>query len=185
MWGGVDSNVKKEYLWCALRIRSNSEKKVLEYLTRTRYEVYIPSYEVKRQWSDRLKLVTVPLFPGYAFCRVDPTHYLPVLQAPGVIEVIAAGGRILPVSERELAAVRQTLASGLEVSPWPYLKKGTVVRVEYGPLKGVEGYILRSEKRHRIVLSISLLQRSIAVELDGAWVRPLDRAWPQQIAVSK
>lgn len=161
----------------AVRVRSNFERKSELYLSAAGFETCLPTYRVRKQWSDRIKDVQVPLFPGYVFCRFDPTRLLPILSAPGVVQVVGIGKTPIPITEEEIASVKKTLSSGCFMTPWPYLRAGTRVTIEYGPLKGVEGVFVGFNKKHRIVLTISLLQRSVAAEIDPEWVRPCSKNW--------
>lgn len=134
------------------------------------YDPFLPSYKVQRRWSDRTKETELPLFPGYVFCRLDPANRLPVLTATGVVGIVGIGKTPQPIEEREIEAIRAVIESGLASRPWPFIHRGDRVRVEYGPLRGVEGYVTSADDGERLVVSVTLLQRSIAVELDPAWV---------------
>jgi transcription antitermination factor NusG len=118
----------------------------------------------------------LPLFPGYVFCQLNPLNRLPILSIPGVVCVVGIGRTPVPVDETEIAAIRAAVKSGLPSQPWSYLQVGHRVRIEYGPLRGAEGILLGFGKDQRLVLSVSLLQRSVAVEVDEAWIMPM----PQQ-----
>jgi transcription antitermination factor NusG len=138
------------------------------------YEKFLPLYRSRRQWSDRVKEVELPLFPGYLFCRFDLRHTLmPILTTPGVINIVGAGKTPLPVADEEIESIRAILRAGLAVEPWPRLAVGSKVYIERGPLAGIEGIIMNLDKGHRLVVSVSLLQRSVAVEIDRAWARPV------------
>jgi len=156
--------------WFALQIRSRYEKIAASLLCGKGYELFLPSYKSRRRWSDRIKELEVPLFPGYLFCRFNPLDRLPILVTPGVIQVVGTGKSPVPVDDAEIAALQTAVQSGLPRQPWPFLQIGQRVRVECGPLCGLEGILLDFKGRHRLVLSVTLLQRSVAVEVDGAWV---------------
>jgi transcription antitermination factor NusG len=162
-----------QFPWYAVRVRSNAEKIVHEALTSKKYESFLPTYRSRRRWSDRIKESDAPLFPGYTFCRFDASKRLPILMTPGVVSIISSSQGPIEVDERELASVRSMILSGRLVSPWPFLRQGQFVLVEQGPLTGVEGIIVRFKNQYRLVVSMSLLQRSVAVEIDRAWVRPI------------
>jgi transcription antitermination factor NusG len=98
---------------------------------------------------------------------------LPVLTTPGVIGIVGAGKIPLPVAEKEIEAVRSILSSGLAAQPWPFLRVGAPVHIEHGPLRGLEGIVTSTDKVQRLVVSVTLLQRSVAVEIDSDWARPL------------
>jgi transcription antitermination factor NusG len=162
--------------WFALQTRCRYESFVAKQLRHKGYEILLPSYECRRRWSDRIKELELPLFPGYVFCRFNPLDRLPILVTPGVVRVVGFGKDPVPVDDSEIAAIQIVAQSGLPRQPWPFLQIGQKVRVECGPLCGLEGIFMDFKGRHRLVLSVTLLQRSVAVEMDGAWVIPI----PQQ-----
>lgn len=127
-------------------------------------------YKSVRQWSDRLKEVQQPLFPSYLFCRFDYQDRRAVVMTSGVLQVVGNGRTAIPVADEEIAAIQTAVVSGLSHQPWPYIEVGERVRINYGSLRGLEGILINFKGGHRVVLSISLLQRSVAVEVDLAWV---------------
>lgn len=163
--------------WYALQARAGMEKIASAGLCGKGYEVFLPLYPVQRRWSDRVKEVEVPLFPGYLFCRFDPLDRLvPVLTTPSVSRIVSAGRIPIPVVEEELEAIRRIVQSGLAAEPWPFLRAGCHIAIERGPLAGLEGVLTRVAGGHRLVVSVSLLQRSVAVQVDHAWVRDIGSA---------
>ena len=164
---------KMNYPWFALQVRSRYESLVAAHLGGRGYEWFLPLYESRRRWSDRIEEIEQPLFPGYVFCRLDPFNRLPILTTPGVFQIVGAGKTPLPIDASEIAAIQATIKSGLPSQPWPFLQIGQTVRIEDGPLRGLEGILLESRGHHRLVLSVTLLQRSIAVQLEAASVRPV------------
>ena len=164
------------YPWFALRVRSRYENTVATFLGGKGYEWFLPLYKSRRAWSDRIKEIQLPLFPGYVFCRFDLQRRLPILTTPGVVSVVGIGRCPVPIDDAEIAAIQTSVRSGLSSRPWPFLEIGQRVRVEYGPLCGLEGILLDFKGQRRLVLSVTLLQRSVAVEVDGAWVMAI----PQQ-----
>jgi len=137
------------------------------------FECFLPLYKSIRRWSDRLKELEQPLFPGYLFCRFDFQNRRPILMTPGVQQIVGVGRTAIPVEESELESIRKVLASELPNHPWPYLQIGERVRVNYGSLNNLEGILINFKGSHRIVLSVTLLQRSVAMEIDLAWVTPV------------
>lgn len=176
--------------WYAVRVRSQHEDMVARHLRVRGMETFLPMYRAKHKWSDRFKEVNEPLFPGYVFCQLDPTNRLPVLTVPGVVYLVGTGKKPVPIDENEISAIHQAVSSGLSTHPTAFLEIGHKVRIEYGPLCGIEGILLGFKGHQRIVLSITLLQRSVAVEIDSEWVRALspkqrssaNRPVPQGIA---
>jgi transcription antitermination factor NusG len=160
--------------WYALQVQSRLANVASATLRGKGYEEYLPVYRSRRRWSDRVKEVELPLFPGYLFCRLDPRdRLLPILTTPGVIGIVGAGKMPLPVADEEIEAVRSILGSGLAAQPWPFLRAGTRVQIQHGPLRGLEGVITSTDKVNRLIVSVTLLQRSVAVEIDCDWARPI------------
>jgi len=137
------------------------------------YEEFAPSHKAERHWSDRKKEIDQFLFPGYVFCRFNPHNRLPVLTAPGVVDVVGWGKIPAPIPDEEIERVRRMVQSGLLVSPWPYLELGQAVLIEHGPLAGMEGILAEVKGRCRLVVSINLLKRSISAEVERSCVRPV------------
>lgn len=165
-----------QWPWYALQVRSKREAMVASHLESQGYEYFLPVYKSTRRWSDRMKEIEQPLFPGYLFSRFDFQNRRPLLMTPGVQQIVGVGHTPIPVEENELESIRQALASGLPNQPWPYLQIGQRVRVTYGSLNSLEGILIHFKGSHRIVLSMTLLQRSVAVEIDLAWVTPVGEA---------
>jgi len=162
------------YPWFALRVKSRSEKIVSTIARHKGFEEFLPLYQSRRRWSDRFKSVELPLFPGYVFCRLNPEFRLPLLTIPGVMSFVGIGKVPVPIEDAEIAAIRATAGAGLAAEPYPFLEVGHRVRLAEGPLAGLEGLLVEVRKQQRLVVSVSMLKRSIAVEIDRHWVRPLD-----------
>lgn len=167
------SGIQQPYPWFALHVSPGREKFVAAHLRSRGYTEFLPLYRTRRAWSDRIKELHLALFPGYLFCRFDPDNRLPVLSTPRVHLIVGVGKTPVPVDESEIRAVQLICNSGLGPSPWPYLQMGQRVRIEDGPLFGVEGILLAVKNSHRLVVSVTLLQRSVAVEIDQRWARPV------------
>src|SRR5712664_1801490 len=161
------------YPWYALRVRSRYEHTVATHLQGRGYESLLPLYKCRRRWSDRFKEIELPLFPGYVFCQFNLLNRLPILSIPGVVHVVGVGRTPVPIHENGIATIQVAVKSGLPSQPWPFLQVGHRVRIEYGPLCGLEGILLDFRGRQRLVISVTLLQRSVAVQVDGASVQPL------------
>ena len=160
-------------LWFALQVRSRYEPIVAAMLRCQGYTWFLPTYKCRRQWSDRIKEFELPLFPGYLFCKFNLQHRLPILKIPGLISIVGIGKTPFPVDEVEITALRSLVNCDLPCQPWPYLKIGQRVRIKYGSLSGLEGILIASKSHYRIVVSVTLLQRSVATEIDSAWVDPI------------
>jgi transcription antitermination factor NusG len=159
--------------WYAIRVRSRFEQSVSTALSGKGYNEYLPVYRSKREWSDRSKNLELPLFPGYLFCRFDVQARLPILITPGVISIVGVGRIPVAISDEEIDAIQVMIRSGLHVQPWPQLVVGSRVVIEEGPLKGLEGVAMDVKKKYRLFVSVPLLQRSVSVEIDREWVRPV------------
>jgi transcription antitermination factor NusG len=168
----------QQWPWFAIMARTGREKSTTLLLENAGYECLLPVSKYTRHWSDRIKEVEVPLFAGYLFCRMDPHNRLPVLMTPGVIQIVGVGKTLIPVAEEEIAAIQRVVKHGISTMPWPYLQVGHVARIEEGPLRGMTGIIVRIKSGLKLVLSVSLLQRSVAVEIDRSWVSSVHPARP-------
>jgi transcription antitermination factor NusG len=156
--------------WFAVLSKIGREKSATLFLRRLGYACYLPVTLLTRRWSDRVRNVETPLFPGYFFCRMNPHARLPVLTTPGVIQIVGVGKTPIPVDEGEIAALQRLGNSSLSAVPWPYLEVGYVARLEEGPLKGLTGIVIKIKSEMKLVLSVTLLQRSVAVEIDRNWI---------------
>jgi transcription antitermination factor NusG len=158
----ADSNLQ----WFAIRTRSRAEK-ATEYAMQSKgYEPYLPMCKNRRQWSDRKVEIEIPLFAGYLFCRFDPLRRLPILTTPGVVSILGNGKVPIPIPDQEIEAIQIAVRTGL-AEPWPYLKEGDKIRVTRGSMMGIEGLLVKKKANWRIVVSLALLQRSVAVEIDA------------------
>ena len=161
--------------WYALFVRPNHEKNVSYVLEQKGIEQLLPLYKVKKKWSDRYKEVELPLFPGYVFGCFDPSRRVPVLNTPGVIDIVRNGPDLAPIALSEITALQTLMKAGIPCQPWPYLEAGQLVEIESGPLTGLTGTVITVKSEMRLVLSVKLLHRSVLTELDRDWVRPTKR----------
>lgn len=158
--------------WYAIRTKSNCEKLVGNALESKGYEAFVPTYQVRRRWTDRVVDAVVPLFPGYLFCRFDAKQRVPIVSTPGVVSVVGFAHEPAPVGEVEIEAVKALLRSGLAIETCGFLREGQRVRIDRGALQGVEGILLKKKTEYRFIVSVPLLQRSVAVEIDPHWITP-------------
>jgi transcription antitermination factor NusG len=156
--------------WFAVRVKSNYEKTVSATLRGKGFEEFVPMYRARRRWSDRVKVIDLPLFPGYLFCRLDLNERLPLLTTPGFLYLVGRGKTPEPVDESEVMAIQTVVRSGLPASPWPSLILGQKVRLERGPLRGIEGVVAKIADQHRIYVNATLLRRSVCVQVDLDWI---------------
>jgi transcription antitermination factor NusG len=157
--------------WYAIRVKSNRERVTAQALTGKGFQVCLPLYSERRLQANSARTLRLPLFPGYIFCSFDVSDRLPILTVPGVVHIVSFGKTPQPVHEGEMAALLTILRSGLHAIPHPALPVGQRIRLNSGPLTGVEGVILAHKGEERLVVSVTLLQRSIAVEVDRQWIR--------------
>jgi transcription antitermination factor NusG len=170
--------------WNALYTRHQHEKSVAGSLAEDGFEVFLPTYHTIRQWTDRKKEVSLPLFPCYVFMRTNFERRLQVLSTPGVHFVVMFNGRPAAIPDVEMDAIRRAVESKLRVEPHPFLRCGDWVRVTSGPLTDVEGILVRRKGSYRLILSTELLGKSIAVEIDAFSVKPLPRRSTTQLLSS-
>ena len=141
--------------------------------------MYLPLIRSVRRWSDRTKVVELPLFSGYLFCKFDIGQRLPLLLVPGVLSIVGAGKVPETVPESQISSLQKVIASGMQCGPWPFLQTGQSIAVQRGPLAGLQGTVIEVKSSLRLVVSLPLLHRSVAVEVDRNWVdidrTPLDR----------
>jgi transcription antitermination factor NusG len=162
--------------WFALQVRTRGESSTALLLSGKGYQTFLPTYQTKKRWNGKPRVVNAPLFPGYVFCHFDVQKRLPILVTPGVIAVVGRGRLPLPVDDSEIAAIQSVLASGFRPEPWPYLEQGQKIRIESDVFSGLEGILINFKGKDRVVVSVSLLRRSVAVEIDRSCVRPVSPA---------
>ena len=152
--------------WFALTAKPRHEKSAARILSIRGLEPFLPVYHAQHRWSDRVKTVELPLFPGYIFCRFDYAHRWTVLSTPGVNSIIGFDQVPAAVPDEEIDRIQTIVSSGLRAQPWPYIQVGDAIRIHRGALAGLEGVLVREKDAMRVVVSVDLLQRSVAVEID-------------------
>ncbi len=165
----------KDQAWYALYTRSRFEKKLMSELTDRSIEIFLPMREVLSRWKDRKKRIWVPLFPGYIFVNhVDtPANRYRVLNIPGAVRFVGLEGHAEPVPDEQIDAVRRFLEASISIDPYPYLRIGNRVEVIAGPLKGIQGILVKKKGRFRFVLQVDLIQQAVSVEIDASDVRSI------------
>ncbi len=171
---GPDESTSPRVPWQALTVKHQHERAIESALAWKGFEAFAPMYRDRRQWSDRTKDIERPLFAGYVFCRFPAQARSVVLKTPAVACVVQFGASPAEVPEAEIDAIRAIVASRLPVRPWPHLKPGDPVRIERGPLRGVVGVLLKEKDALELIVSVEILQRSVAVRLDATAVVPQD-----------
>ncbi len=157
--------------WFAVQTRVGQESMVASMLESKSYEVFLPLFERQRQWSDRIKKVIRPLFPGYVFCRALDDVAGRILTTPGVRCIVGFGKSPALIEDREIQAIRRITRSGLSACPCRYLHAGQRVKIARGPLSGLEGIFVRRGNQHQLVVSVHLLRRAVAVRMDAEWIQ--------------
>jgi transcription antitermination factor NusG len=151
--------------WFALQTKPRGERKVEYSLSQKGYECFVPLYRQKRKWSDRTVEIDMPLFPQYVFCRLNSSVLGKAVSTSGVIRIVGFGGKPADIAVEEVDALQLLARSSLLREPWKHLYEGTRVLVESGPLAGVEGVICGDDNKRRLIISVTLLQRSVAIQL--------------------
>jgi transcription antitermination factor NusG len=145
---------------------------VRQQLERKHIEAFLPTVTRWSRWKDRTKKIDWPLFPGYCFARFDPGVRLPVLTCTGVVRIVSNDGEPAPIPEQEIDGIRRLVETDLAFDPCPLIKEGMLVEVTHGPLKGVNGRLVRKNDKARLVLAVDLIGQAVSVEVDAADVRP-------------
>jgi transcription antitermination factor NusG len=156
--------------WYAVQVKARQETQVSQILRCKGYETLVPLYKIKKRWSDRNKIVELPLFPGYMFCRFDPQIPGKIISTPGVMSVVGFGRGPVPVREDEVASLKILMESGADCEPHSFFYAGQAVEVVSGPLTGVKGDVVSSGRKMRILISVQLIQGSVVVEVDESCV---------------
>lgn len=156
-------NSPKSLPWFALYVKPRHEKNVKFMLHGKGYEAFVPTYTHRVKNN---KSFDLPLFPGYVFCRLEPSNRLPVMTTPGIFSIVGNGSEPEPICEHEIEAVRRMIGSGFMPIPWSYLAPGQEVYLESGPLRGVQGVIVDANNGRWLVVSVNLLRRSVAVKME-------------------
>lgn len=175
---GIVNAAVADSAWYALYTRHQHEKTVARVLAGKGFEIFLPLYATAHRWKDRTKQLSLPLFPCYVFLRGDTGRRVDILGTPGVHSLVGSEGRPAPIEQYEVEAIRQMVESRMQVEPHPFLRCGDWIRVKSGPLAGIEGILVRKKNLFRLVVSVELLQKSVAVEVDVSTVERATRpAW--------
>lgn len=166
------------FAWYAIYTRHQHEKNVARILTGKGFETLLPLYSTVRSWKDRKKLLFLPLFPCYVFIKTNLERRLDIMSTPGIYALVSNAGQPAAIPPVEINAVRRAIESGSSVEPHPLLKCGDWVRVKCGPLAGTEGILVRKKNLYRLVLSVEMLGKAVAVEVDAFLVERLNGKWP-------
>jgi len=152
--------------WFALAVKPRFDKVVARTLDAKGFETFLPLYKKRHNYGTRSKECELPLFPGYVFCRFNALTRLPIVTTPGVTHILGAGNRPIPLSETEIASLQIAIKTQLPLQPFPFLQVGQRVRIEEGVLAGVVGIVVSVKRSVNLVLSVTLLQRSVLLEIN-------------------
>lgn len=169
----VRGSSAQEGHWYALVVQPKHEKAVDEYLRRRGLAALCPTYQARKCWSDRIKVVDLPLFAGYVFACFSYAQRIVALGTAGVRSIVGFGSTPQPIPEAEIAALQSIRIAGLPIRPWPYLQAGQRVQVVKGCLAGLEGILAREKDLFRVVVSVEMLMRSVAVEVERDCIAPV------------
>ena len=169
-------DTQETHAWYALRVRSRYEKKIASLLEQKGIEISLPLLQVTRQWSDRKKLIQVPLFRGYVFTRIlMHLQRFEVLQTTGAVAFPGISGKIKAIPDEQMYWLDQVLHTGEDIRPEPDLQAGQRVRVSHGPWRGIEGIVQGTRAKTRLVIWLDTLMQGISVNIDAALLEPLNR----------
>lgn len=161
--------------WYAVQTRSRHEKMVARQLEGQGFATFLPITTELRQWSDRRKLVEIPLFPGYTFVRMayQPEQKLRVLSTEGIVGFVGVHGQGVPIPDKQIEHIQTLLDAKVPFEAYPFLKVGQRVKIRSGSLNGTEGILVGQEADRRLVISVEIIQRSISIQLQGYEVEPI------------
>lgn len=175
-------------IWYAVHTRHQHERMVARILANKGYEIFLPLYTEVRQWRDRIKKLELPLFSCYVFLRGDVNRRLAIVTTPGVHGLVTSAGKLAGIPEEEIQAVRSVIENRISVEPHPFLRCGDFVRVKSGALSGLEGFLVRKKGLTRLVISVTLLERSVAAEVDAGTVERVtapSKQWSTELMSDK
>ncbi len=178
-----DDDPRHSPRWYAVYTRPKHEKKVYEKLTEQNIEAYVPLQKSCRQWSDRKKWIKEPLIKGYVFVRIPLTQSLPVLQIYGTVRFVTFNRQYAPIPDFQIDALKKTLNKQAEMQPSHYFRKGELVEVTRGSLRGVVGKVQDVENERRFVISLDAIQTSYRVQVDFRHLKPLSDRKKKKISL--
>ncbi len=159
-----------DYGWYALYTRHHHEKVIARNLMAKGFKVFLPLYSAPHRWKDRTKVIALPLFSCYVFIRTELKHHLDIVTTAGVHDFVRSSGFPAMIPPREIDGILKVVEHYVKIEPHPFIKCGDRVRVNGGPLEGIEGILLRKKNFSRLVLSVELLGQSASVDIDVAMV---------------
>lgn len=170
-----------EQRWFAIRVRSRCEKAVAAAARNKGFEEFLPLYKARHRWSDRSKMIEEPLFPGYVFSRLSPEDRFALLTIPGVMHLVGIGNIPAALADEEILAIQGTLRAEAKMKPCPFLETGRRIRLATGPLVGLEGLLAQADQQQQIVLNLTVLRQSVAVDIELNWIESAARSTPATV----
>ncbi len=160
--------------WYAVHTRSRHEKQVDLFLSERGVETFLPLVHTLSRRRDRKKYVDIPLFPGYLFVCAEKERLYDVKYTRGVTRIIGTDlGVPTPIPDKQILDIKSVMETEVQLDPFPYLKKGRMVRVKSGPLKGMEGILVERKGHYKLVIRIDLLQKGAAAEVYISDIEPI------------
>jgi len=169
-------DIQSEMLWYAGYTASRHEKRVAEHFAQRGVEHFLPLYQTIHRWNNGRHRVQLPLFPSYIFVRIALRDRLRVIEVPGFVRLVGFNSLPYPLPEADINKMKEALSKGVLAEPYPYLTGGTRVEIRNGPLQGMTGILLRRQNNCRVVISVDLIMRSMAVEVEASDVVPVRNA---------
>jgi transcription termination/antitermination protein NusG len=157
--------------WYSLYTRARFEQIIARLLVEKGYESFVPMCKTRRSQDNSIKIRELPLFPSYVFFKMVQPNVPLVITTPGVIRIVGTGKVPLPIEDNEIAALQIIMRSVANRHPWPFVQTGCTVQIESGPLCGLRGVVCRIRNTDRLIVSVTLLRRSVAVQIDRDAVR--------------
>ncbi len=167
------NGLSNEQEWYAVYTKSRHEKVAETNLINRGVMTFLPLREVVSRWKDRNKTINIPLFPSYVFVKIGFTDVQKVMYTKGVLKVVGCNGTPVPVPTEQIESIRTLVLSKLKYDPYPYLNRGREVLIKSGPLRGIIGKIMEKRPKHRLILSIDLIKKSVCLEIDVLDIEPL------------
>jgi transcription antitermination factor NusG len=162
--------------WYAAYTCPRHEKRIADQLTNQSLEHFLPLYTAVHRWKNGRALVQLPLFPGYVFVRIALKNRLQILEVPSVVRLVGFNSSPTPLDDAEMNAMRAALENGVTATPYRYLTAGKRVRIKNGPLEGLEGIVIYRKGKLRVVISIEMIMRSMAVDIEAADLEVVQRS---------
>src|SRR5580765_184332 len=172
----AENTVQSQMLWYAGYTASRHEKRVAEHFAQRGVEHFLPLYETIHRWNNGRHRVHLPLFPGYIFVRIALKDRLRVIEVPGFVRLVGFNSLPCPLPEVDINRMKEALNKGVLAEPYPYLTVGTRVEIRNGPMQGMTGILLRRQNKCRVVISVDLIMRSMAVEVEASDVVPIRKS---------